>query len=149
MEKRVYQSSSYSETEYIGRQFGESLRGDEVIALFGGLGMGKTAFIRGLADGLGIPMEDISSPTFAIVHEHMGQKCRLYHYDMYRVDTWESLESTGFFEAVGNGVVAVEWSENIENAIPFPRYKVTICSGEDENAREIVLSYNTSQEENA
>ena len=146
MEKTVYFSGSYHETEQFAREFGKKLTGTEVIAMFGGLGMGKTAFIRGLAAGLEIPPEQISSPTFAIVHEHMG-RCRLYHYDMYRVETWEDLDSTGFFEAVDNGVLAVEWSENIENALPFPRYEVEISKDGDENSRKITLSYFTSQEE--
>ena len=145
MEEKRFISHSYTETEDIGRKFGSRLEGSEVIAMFGGLGMGKTAFIRGLAEGLGIPPENISSPTFAIVHEHSG-RVRLFHYDMYRVETWEDLDSTGFFEAVGKGVVAVEWSENIENALPFPRYELRISAGENENQRNIALSYITSQE---
>ena len=145
MEEKRCISHSYAETEDIGREFGCGLKGDEVIAMFGGLGMGKTAFVRGLAEGLGIPPENISSPTFAIVHEHSG-RAKLFHYDMYRVETWEDLDSTGFFEAVGNGVVAVEWSENIENALPYPRYELRISGGEDENQRMIALSYITSQE---
>ncbi len=146
MEKTTYLSGSYIDTERIGREFGKTLTGNEVIAMFGGLGMGKTAFIRGLAEGLGISPDQISSPTFAIVHEHTG-RCRLFHYDMYRVETWEDLDSTGFFDAVDNGVLAVEWSENIENALPFPHYEIEIHAGADENAREIVLSHYASQEE--
>jgi len=146
MEKTVHLSNSYNETEQIGRELGKSLTGTEVIALFGGLGMGKTAFIRGLAEGLEISPDHISSPTFAIVHEHDG-RVKLYHYDMYRVETWEDLDSTGFFEALGSGVVAVEWSENIENAIPFPHYKVEISTGNDIDSRIITLSHFASQEE--
>ena len=145
MEDKRYITRSYAETEQLGRELGESLHGDEVIAMFGGLGMGKTAFVRGLAAGLDIPPENVSSPTFAIVHEHCG-RVRLFHYDMYRVETWEDLESTGFFEAVGKGVIALEWSENIENALPYPRYVLRISGGSDENSRNIALSYITSQE---
>ena len=145
MEEKRFISHSHTETEGFGRELGLGVKGDEVIAMFGGLGMGKTAFVRGLAEGLGVPPETVSSPTFAIVHEHSG-RVRLYHYDMYRVETWEELDSTGFFEAVGNGVVAVEWSENIENALPVPRYELRISSGENENERDIMLSYITSQE---
>lgn len=145
MEEKRFVSHSYRETESIGRELGSRLGGDEVLAMFGGLGMGKTAFVRGLAEGLGVPPENISSPTFAIVHEHSG-RARLFHYDMYRVETWEDLESTGFFEALGKGVVAVEWSENIENALPFPRWELRISAGENENQRSIVLSYITSRE---
>lgn len=147
MDNATYYSGSYRETEKIGYDIGKKLTGNEVVALFGGLGMGKTAFIRGLANGLGVPSEHISSPTFAIVHEHMG-RVKLFHYDMYRIETWEDLESTGFFDALDNGVLAIEWSENIENALPLPRYEVKISAGDSENERKIVLSYLDLQEGN-
>ncbi len=79
--------------------------------------MGKTAFVRGMAVGLGLSAE-VSSPTFALVHEYGGQP-PLVHFDMYRVSGWEDLYSTGFFEYLDAGcILAVEWSENIEAALP-------------------------------
>ena len=146
MNQQIFYSESYRHTEKIGQELAEKLKGNEVIAFFGGLGMGKTAFIRGLASGLGVSSEEVSSPTFAIVHEHSGRS-RLYHYDMYRVETWEDLESTGFYEALGGGVLAVEWSENIENALPFPRYEIYIEAGETPDERRITVCYVETQED--
>ena len=125
---------SPEETEALGRRIGQQLKGDELIALFGGMGMGKTAFVRGLAEGLGIPSEEISSPTFAIVHEHEG-RVMLYHFDMYRVESWDDLYSTGFFDYLGNGVVVTEWSENIEGALPEERIDIVVSARELNDTR--------------
>lgn len=110
-------SSSPAETEAFGERLGATLKGGEVVAYFGGLGMGKTRFTAGLAKGMGLDA-DVSSPTFAIVHEYRG-KIPLCHFDMYRISTFDDLCTTGFFDYIDNGsVLAVEWSENIENALP-------------------------------
>ena len=82
-------SDSANETEQLGERVAKALKGKEVIALFGGLGMGKTAFTRGLARGFGID-EGVSSPTFALVNEYRGS-VTVYHFDMYRVQTWDDL----------------------------------------------------------
>ena len=84
------------ETEKLGEKIAESLHGGEVVALFGGMGMGKTALTRGLVRGLGAP-DGVSSPTFALVHEYHGRMV-IYHFDMFRVSTWDDLYSTGFFD---------------------------------------------------
>ena len=125
---------SPEETEALGRRIGQQLKGDELIALFGGMGMGKTAFVRGLAEGLGIPSEEVSSPTFAIVHEHEG-RVMLYHFDMYRVESWDDLYSTGFFDYLGSGVVVTEWSENIEGALPEERIDIAVSAPELNDTR--------------
>lgn len=126
-------SNSSDETEQIGAKIGEKLTGTEVIALFGGLGMGKTAFTRGLCSALGIN-EGVSSPTFALVNEYSG-KFKVYHFDMYRVDTWDDLYSTGFFDYIGNGILVIEWSENIEGALPENTVRITINRGDSDNQR--------------
>ena len=96
----------------------QTLKGGEVIAFRGGLGMGKTCFVRGLAKGLGFT-GDVSSPTFALINEYLGGRLNLYHFDMYRVEDWDSLYSTGFFDYLeSGGVIAAEWSENIDGALP-------------------------------
>jgi len=136
-------TNSPEETEQLAAAFGASLTGCETIAMFGGMGMGKTAFVRGLAAGLGVSPQEISSPTFAIVHEHRG-RVKLCHYDMYRVESWEDLDSTGFFESVGRCVNVTEWSENIENALPAPRWEITISKSADpelEDQRQIEIRY--------
>lgn len=137
-----YNTSSAEQTEQLAARFGSKLKGDETVAMFGGMGMGKTAFVRGLAAGLEVAPEEISSPTFAIVHEHRG-RVKLCHYDMYRVESWEDLDSTGFFESVGRCVNVVEWSENIENALPAPRWQITVSRPDDlsEDERIIDIQY--------
>lgn len=131
-------SQSPEETEAIGARLAQQLQGGEVIAMCGGMGMGKTAFVRGLARGLGIP-EGVSSPTFALVHEYRG-RLTLYHFDMYRVTGWDDLYSTGFFDYLDtDAVLVIEWSENIEAALPDPLIRVTISQGEKEEERLLKL----------
>ncbi len=126
-------SKSPEDTEKIGKRIAAQLNGNEIIALFGGLGMGKTAFTRGLCAELGIT-DGVSSPTFALVNEYNG-KFKVYHFDMYRVSTWDDLYSTGFFDYVGNGILVIEWSENIEGALPENHIKISIGRGESDNER--------------
>ena len=76
----------------------------------------------------------VSSPTFALVNEYSG-RCPVYHFDMYRVTTWDDLYSTGFFDYEGNGVLVIEWSENIEGALPGDAIRVTIERGEHDDQR--------------
>lgn len=122
------------ETVSFAEKLGKKLKGKVVIAFFGGLGMGKTTFTKGLAKGLGVT-DEVSSPTFALVHEYRGEKT-LYHFDMYRVETWDDLYQTGFFDYYeSGGILAVEWSENIENALPENTIRVTFERGKDDNER--------------
>lgn len=126
-------SKSTEDTEKIGELIAEKLCGNEVIALFGGLGMGKTAFTRGLCRGLGVN-DGVSSPTFALVNEYHG-KYNIYHFDMYRVTSWEDLYSTGFFDYIDNGVLVIEWSENIEGALPDNAIRINISKGDSDDER--------------
>lgn len=113
-----YLCNSVEETDTLARQVGALLRPGDVIAYRGGMGAGKTTFTRGLAAGMGID-EWVSSPTFALVHEYRGAGKLLCHFDMYRIEGFEDLYSTGFFDYLeAGGVLAVEWSENIEDALP-------------------------------
>ena len=129
-----YRTTSPEETEALGFRLGECLHGGEVLALFGGLGMGKTAFTRGIAAGLGIP-SGVSSPTFALVHDYTG-RLTVHHFDMYRVDGWDDLYSTGFFDYLDTeDVLIIEWSENIEGALPPDAIRITISIGESEEER--------------
>lgn len=128
-------TNSEAETEAFAADFAKKLSTPVVVAFFGGLGMGKTAFTRGLAKGLGIDCE-VTSPTFALVHEYCGKKVSLYHFDMYRVETWDDLYSTGFFDCFRSGaVIACEWSENIENALPENTVRVYIERGGNNDQR--------------
>ena len=120
----------------IGVKLASGLKGNEVIALFGGLGMGKTALTTGIAKGFGAE-NCVSSPTFALVHEYEG-KFPIYHFDMYRINTFDDLYTTGFFDYMDNGVMVIEWSENIENALPDNCIRVYI-KVISENEREIEI----------
>ena len=133
-----FYSDSAADTESVAEKLGTTLKSGAVIAYFGGLGMGKTAFTRGLARGMGITA-DVSSPTFAIVNDYGGNP-PLVHFDMYKVDSWDDLYSSGFFDYLDMGaVLAVEWSENIENALPDDTIRVIIEQGEKENQRIITI----------
>lgn len=134
----VYISDSPATTRKIAAELAATLNGGEVIAFYGDLGMGKTCFTTGLAEGLGFTGE-VSSPTFAIINEYIGGRLNLYHFDMYRVTGWEDLYTTGYFEYMeSGGVLAVEWSENIESALPENTIKITI-KRIDETLREITV----------
>lgn len=131
-------TNSPAETKKIAYDLSQTLNGGEVIAFYGDLGMGKTCFTTGLAEGLGFT-GDVSSPTFAIINEYLGGRLNLYHFDMYRVNGWDDLYTTGYFEYMeSGGVLAVEWSENIESALPEDVIKVTI-KRLDETSRQITV----------
>lgn len=133
-------SSSPLETEQIAQKIASDLIGGEVIAFRGGLGMGKTCFIRGLAKGLEF-MGETNSPTFAIVNEYRGGRLPLFHFDMYRISSWEDLYSCGYFDFLDEcGVIAVEWSENIVSALPEDVITVLIEKGENETDRKITVT---------
>ena len=131
-------SCSLSETENIAQNIAKNLVGNEIIAFFGDLGVGKTAFIHGIAKYFKIE-NAVSSPTFSIINEYQTDKFTIYHFDMYRVNTPEDLESTGFFDYIDSGVMLIEWSENIENFIPKSAIKISIEKTSYENERIITI----------
>ena len=131
-------SQSVAQTEQIGASLAKLLRRGDVVAFFGGLGAGKTAFTRGLAHGLGVA-GSVSSPTFSIVNVYPGSPM-LCHFDMYRINGWDDLCTTGFFDYLeDDAVLAVEWSENIEAVLPEHAFSVTIETGGTENERTITI----------
>ena len=126
----VYLSHSVAETEQFGEQLAKELTSGSVVALFGGMGMGKTQLVRGLARGLGLDAE-VSSPTFAVVHDYGGNP-PLIHFDMYRISGWDDLYSTGFFDYLEAGaILVIEWSENIENALPEDSVRLHLSRVDD------------------
>ena len=141
----TYISNCPEKTEEIAFHLAETLKGGEVIAFTGDLGAGKTCFTRGLARGLDFKGA-VTSPTFALVNEYIGGKFPLYHFDMYRINSWDDLYSTGFFDYLDNGIIAAEWSENIAAALPDNTIFVNI-EKIDENTRKITIDRN-EQEEN-
>lgn len=128
-----YISHSVSETEAIGEALGRTLSPGSVLAYRGDLGMGKTAFTRGLARGLGCTGR-VTSPTFTIVNEYEGGRCPLFHFDMYRLADADALFDIGWEDYLNReGVCAVEWSEQTPEALPPSTIFVTFspCPGED------------------
>ena len=132
-----YISNSTTETEALGERIAKVLTGNEVIALFGDLGAGKTAFTRGLCRGLGI-IDGVSSPTFAIVNEYDGG-FPVYHFDMYRITSIDDLYSTGYYDYLGNGLLVIEWSENIESELDDDAIRITIEKTADNDRRIITI----------
>lgn len=121
-----YLSHSEAETETVGETLGRTLRPGTVLAYRGDLGMGKTAFTRGLARGLGYTGR-VTSPTFTIVNEYLGA-IPLFHFDMYRLPDADALFDIGWEDYLGRGgVCAVEWSERVEDALPPDTLRVTLA----------------------
>ena len=134
----VYISKSPEDTMLIAENLAKELLGGETIAFKGDLGLGKTCFTRGLAKGLDFKGE-VNSPTFAIMNEYIGGRLNLYHFDMYRISSWEDLDSVSYFDYLEQGgVVAVEWSENIEAALRGNVITVSIYRNSD-NERKITI----------
>lgn len=133
-------SHNTQETEQFGEEVAKSLRGGDVLAFTGSLGMGKTAFTRGLARGLGCRGR-VTSPTFTIVNEYDG-KTPLFHFDMYRLGSSDELFDIGWDDYLArDGVCAVEWSERVSDALPDDTIYVDIARGEeDENMRTITVT---------
>ncbi len=128
--KKIYNTFSPEETEEIAKAFAESLDNSvpHFIAMYGDLGVGKTAFVRGLASVLA-PNARVKSPTYTVVNEYKGDKLPLYHFDVYRIEDEDDLYSVGFYEYLQKGICVTEWSENIESVIPKDAYRVTIERG--------------------
>ena len=124
-------SRSEKDTADFAREFAKTLRPGDIVAFFGGLGAGKTTFTRYMCEALDC-RDDVSSPTFALVHCYRA-KFPIYHFDMYRINSADDLETTGFFDYMDEDtVLAVEWSENIADCLPKNIITVTIENiGED------------------
>ncbi len=121
----VYKSNSPKETANIAKAFSKTLKAGDVLCLNGDLGVGKTAFVQGLATALGV-IEPISSPTFTIVNCYDGD-LPVYHFDVYRIEDCDEMYEIGFEEYVfGNGITIIEWSEKISDILPDERYEITI-----------------------
>ena len=118
-------TNSEQETEALGARFAEKLPGGTVVAMYGDLGAGKTAFVRGMARGMGLNCR-VSSPTFTIVNEYLGQR-ELIHFDMYRLSGADELFEIGWEDYLARGAVcAVEWSEKVGDAFYGDEMRVTI-----------------------
>jgi tRNA threonylcarbamoyladenosine biosynthesis protein TsaE len=108
----VIHSHSPEATRAAGERLGRQLRGDELLLIHGELGAGKTQFVKGVAAGLGVPADDVVSPSYVLMIPHRGNRGTLYHFDLYRLG--ERAEQSGLDEAIGQGVVAVEWAQYLD-----------------------------------
>ena len=130
-----YVSNSPAETEALGAALAGRLKPGAVVAFSGDLGAGKTAFVRGMARGLDI-CERVTSPTFTIVNEYEGGRLPLFHFDMYRLGSSDELFDIGWEDyLVRGGVCAVEWSENVSDALEGDCIRVDIRRGAHDNQR--------------
>ena len=133
-------SHSPAETEAFGERLAASLKPGDVLALRGGLGAGKTALTRGIAAGLGV-RERVTSPTYTIVNEYLSGRLPLFHFDMYRLSCADELFDIGWEDyLVRGGVCAVEWSENVEDALEQPIVVSIEKDDADENLRIITVT---------
>lgn len=136
-------SHSPEETEAVGAELAGKLTPCTVIAYTGDLGAGKTAFTRGLARGLGVT-ERVTSPTFTIVNEYIGGRLPLFHFDLYRLGSSDELFDIGWEDYLSRGgVCAVEWSENIEDALEDGCLRIDIRRSEGDNDRVITITGGT------
>lgn len=131
-------TQSPEDTIKLGEKIGSLLKSGDVIAYSGGLGAGKTTITRGISIGLGLG-DEVISPTFSLVNEYTGNNARLYHFDMYRITSPDDLETTGFYDYLEDGgILAIEWSENIESELPENTIRINI-DRIDDNTRKITI----------
>ena len=123
---KTFISNSEKDTERIAAEFAETLKSGDVVALFGDLGAGKTAFVRGVADAIGAGADKVSSPTFTLVNEYDGD-IKLYHFDVYRLENAQLSEFDWMDEYLfGDGVCLIEWAEYILPILPKDYIRVEI-----------------------
>ena len=144
----VFNSQSVTDTESFGAKLASAMLTDsslpKFIALYGDLGVGKTAFVRGFTSQIS-PSSRVKSPTFALVNEYKGSLMSVFHFDMYRIENEDELYSIGFYDYLQRkGICLVEWSENIEESLPDEYLKVEIVKDSTENtdSRKITVSKN-------
>ena len=140
--KKTFKLNSPTATEECARALAAELDARGIkrafVALFGEMGVGKTAFSRGFASYFGI--NTVKSPTYTVVNEYKGDSCKLFHFDVYRIADDDDLYSIGFYDYIKRGISVCEWSENIPWAIPDNAIKVTIERvPEDTNKRRITI----------
>lgn len=131
-------TQSEAETSAVGRDLAPTLTPGAVVLLFGDLGAGKTAFVRGMAEGLGVAPDEVSSPTFTLVQEYRGRRVTLFHVDLYRLSDPREIDELGLDEIAEDGVLVIEWAEKL----PRPRpgaIEVRIAHG-DGDTRMITMT---------
>lgn len=122
----IIESYSPEETMALGKKMGMEAKAGSIYCLSGDLGVGKTVFTKGFAEGLGVSDKYITSPTFTIINEYQG-RLKLYHFDVYRISAIEEMDDTGYEEYFfGNGVCLVEWAELVKEVIPKEAVWITV-----------------------
>lgn len=136
----IFESHSIAETEMIAAEIAKKVKNGGFLALYGGMGAGKTAFVRGLVKALCPECLDlVHSPTFAIVNEYRGNDIDIFHFDLYRLTDEDDLYSTGFYDYIEQGGLTItEWTELFEDAIPSDALKLKI-EPIDETVRRFTL----------
>ncbi|MBO5767880.1 MAG: tRNA (adenosine(37)-N6)-threonylcarbamoyltransferase complex ATPase subunit type 1 TsaE [Clostridia bacterium] len=124
----VYNASNIAETESVAAEIAKKLENGGFLALYGGMGAGKTTFVRGLVKALCPECLDlVHSPTFAIVNEYRGEKISIFHFDLYRLTDEDDLYSTGFYDYIEQGALVItEWTELFEDSVPEGAIKLKI-----------------------
>jgi len=132
MAVRTVATQSEDETAAIGRELAATLSAGDVLLLCGDLGAGKTAFVRGLAEGLGVDRGEVSSPTFTLIQEYRGGRLPLFHVDLYRIEDPREFDELGLDEMAEDGVLAIEWADKYPRP-PAHAVRVSIAhAGESE-----------------
>jgi tRNA threonylcarbamoyladenosine biosynthesis protein TsaE len=124
---------------HAARELGATLSAGDVVLLFGDLGAGKTAFVRGLAEGLGLDHRDVTSPTFTLVQEYRGGRLPLVHVDLYRLDDPREIDDLGLEEIGADAVLAIEWAEKVRQP-PDDAIEVHITHA-DGNTRRLTIRW--------
>jgi len=130
-------SHSVEETEKIAYDLAQKAKNGDFFALFGDLGAGKTAFVRGFAEYYG-ESKKVKSPTYTIVNVYKTDTVTINHFDMYRITDEDDLESCGFYEYLSHGITFCEWSENIPYALPKEYTKIEITRNENSSSERII-----------
>ena len=127
-------TNSQDETAEVGRRIAATLSAGSVLLLVGDLGAGKTALVRGLAEGLGVAPEEVSSPTFTLMQEYRGGRVKLIHVDLYRLNEVREIDELGLEELGLDSVLAIEWAEKLPRPIPGA-FEVRIAHGDGDERR--------------
>lgn len=143
--KKEFITKSATETAELGRKIASLINEPVVIAFNGGMGSGKTCFTSGFVKGMEY-FGEVNSPTFAIVNEYLGGRLPVYHFDMYRITDEDELYSIGFYDYMDeDAILIIEWSENIEDALPDNTVYVKF-SNQNENNRTIIIECNQDKD---
>ena len=141
-EKRL-RTRSVGGTLALGEMITELLRAPKLVVLRGPLGAGKTTLVKGIAAAIGAAEDDVSSPTFTLVHEYQGRKIRLIHLDLYRLETERELEGIGLWEMADadDALVMVEWGEKFDSVMERADAEIAIGPGENETERLLLVRW--------